>query len=96
MVSKKIIIKDETGLHLRPAGMLCKLAVKYNSHITFKARNSEANAKSVLSILGACVKKNDEIELFCEGEDEVEALEAITNALSNGFDDDSMIDNKIK
>ncbi|MDE6209822.1 MAG: HPr family phosphocarrier protein [Lachnospiraceae bacterium] len=85
MVSKRIVIKDETGLHLRPAGQLCKMASQYNSHITFKTKNSEANAKSVLSILGACVKKNDEIELICQGEDEVEALEAISNALSNGF-----------
>lgn len=85
MVSKKIVIKDETGLHLRPAGQLCKMASQYNSHITFKTKNSEANAKSVLSILGACVKKNDEIELICQGEDEAEALEAISNALSNGF-----------
>ena len=93
MVSKKIIIKDETGLHLRPAGQLCKMAVKYSSHITFKAKNSVANAKSVLSILGACVKRDDEIELICEGEDEVEALEAISSALENGFDDDSLMGN---
>lgn len=85
MVSKRIVIKDETGLHLRPAGQLCKMASQYNSHITFKTKNSEANAKSVLSILGACVKKDDEIELICQGEDELEALEAISNALSNGF-----------
>ncbi|MBQ1192533.1 MAG: HPr family phosphocarrier protein [Lachnospiraceae bacterium] len=85
MVSKKVIIKDETGLHLRPAGQLCKMASEYTSHITFRTKNGEANAKSVLSILGACVKKNDEIELICEGADEVEALEAITTALSNGF-----------
>lgn len=38
MVSKKIIITDETGLHLRPAGQLCKMACLYKCHITFKAK----------------------------------------------------------
>ena len=64
------------------------MACLYKSHITFKAKNCEANAKSVLSILGACVKKNDEIELICEGEDEKEALENISSALEKGFAED--------
>ena len=36
-----------------------------------------ANAKSVLSVLGACVKCGDEIEIFCDGEDEEAALKAM-------------------
>ena len=87
MVSKKITIKDDTGLHLRPAGNLCKMACEFSSHITFKTKSGEANAKSVLSILGACVKKNDEIELICDGVDEKEALEAISEAIENGFEE---------
>ena len=87
MVSKKITIKDDTGLHLRPAGNLCKMAGEFSSHITFKTKSGEANAKSVLSILGACVKKNDEIELICDGVDEKEALEAISEAIENGFEE---------
>ena len=44
-----------------------------------------ANAKSVLSVLGACVKCGDEIELVCEGADEQEALKALTDAISSGL-----------
>ena len=35
MVSQKVIIKNPTGLHLRPAGILCKEAMKFKSLITF-------------------------------------------------------------
>ena len=56
MVSQKVIIKNPTGLHLRPAGILCKEAMKFKSLITFSFRGNTANAKSVLSVLGACVK----------------------------------------
>ena len=72
MVSKKVTIKNPTGLHLRPAGELCKTAMQFK-------------AKSVLSVLGACVKSGDEIELICEGEDEEEALKKMVEAIEAGL-----------
>ena len=73
MISKTVVINNPTGLHLRPAGNLCKEAVKYKSRITFNYRNNTTNAKSVLSVLAACVKQGESIELVCEGDDEEEA-----------------------
>ena len=49
MVSQKVVIKNPTGLHLRPAGILCKEAMKYKSHITFSHRDSVSNAVTVTS-----------------------------------------------
>ena len=60
MVSQKIVIKNPTGLHLRPAGILCKEAMNFKSLITFQYRGNTANAKSVLSVLGACIKCDEE------------------------------------
>ena len=85
MVRQKVVIKNPTGLHLRPAGILCKEAMQYKAMITFTFRDSTANAKSVLSVLGACIKCGDEIELACEGEDEKEALAALVNAIESGL-----------
>ena len=85
MVSEKVVIKNPTGLHLRPAGVLCKEAINYASSITFRFENITANAKSVLSVLGACIKTGDELEFICEGPDEKEALEAIVTIVKNGL-----------
>ncbi len=85
MVSKKVTVNNPTGLHLRPAGNLCKEAMKYKSMIKFQFRETTANAKSVLSVLGACVKSGDEITLICEGEDEQEALDALVAAVESGL-----------
>ena len=85
MVSQKVVIKNPTGLHLRPAGILCKEAMQFKSLITFSFHDSTANAKSVLSVLGACVKCGDEIEFVCEGEDEEEALKTLVAAVENGL-----------
>ena len=85
MVSQKVVIKNPTGLHLRPAGVLCKEAMQYKSLITFTYRGNTANAKSVLSVLGAGHRCGDELELICEGEDEKEAVKALVTAVENGL-----------
>lgn len=85
MVRKKVIVKNPTGLHLRPAGVLCNEAIKYKSRIYFHYGDDEANAKSVLSVLGACIKCGTELEFECEGEDEKEALAAVIAVVESGL-----------
>ena len=85
MVSKEIKITNPTGLHLRPAGNLCKEAMRYKSKVTFNYDGNIANAKSVLSVLGACIKTGDTITLVCEGEDEEEALNNLVAFIENGL-----------
>jgi len=85
MVKQVVTVKNPTGLHLRPAGVLCKEAIKFKSKVTFQFENTTANAKSVLSVLGACVKSGDSIELICEGEDEDEALQTLVSIIESGL-----------
>lgn len=85
MISKVVKVTNPTGLHLRPAGLLCQEAIKYNSNIIFKIKSTTANAKSVLSVLGACVKCGDELEFVCTGDDEEEALNALVSLVESGL-----------
>ena len=85
MVSKEVKITNPTGLHLRPAGNLCKEAMRYKSKVTFNYGGNIANAKSVLSVLGASIKTGDVITLICEGDDEEEALKNLAAYIENGL-----------
>ena len=86
MVSQKVVIKNPTGLHLRPAGILCKEAMKFKSLITFSFRGNTANAKSVLSVLGASIKSGDQIMLCCDGEGEEEAMKHLIAFIQDGLE----------
>lgn len=86
MTKQKVTVKNQSGLHLRPAGILCRTAMLYKSHITITCADTTANAKSVLSVLGAGVKTGDELEIACEGVDEQEALEAMVNLFESGLE----------
>ena len=76
MVTKKVTIKNPTGLHLRPAGMFCKKASEFEDcSIKFQIGKTTGNAKSVLSVLAAGIKMGDEIELIFDGENEEKIME---------------------
>ena len=61
MLKQEVTISNPTGLHLRPAGILCNEAMKYHSQITFVYDGGMENAMSVLRVLGECVKCGNEI-----------------------------------
>ena len=85
MVKQFVRVKNPTGLHLRPAGLLCREALRYQSSIRFLFGDSVVNAKSVLSVLGACIKSGDEIELVCDGADEGEAMRGDVALIEGGL-----------
>lgn len=89
MVKESVVIKNPTGLHLRPAGLFCKTAMQFGCKImiekTARQGTVSANAKSVLSVLGACIKSGDEIMIVCEGEDEDEALREMVQIVRDGL-----------
>ena len=85
MVSKKVKVTNPTGLHMRPVSVFCKEAVQYKSQIMIHFKDGEYNAKSVLSVLSACVREGDEIELVCDGGDEEEALKNMADLVESGL-----------
>ena len=85
MIKEKVTIKNETGLHARPASELVKLASKFKCNINIAVGDKNANAKSILAIMSLGVKVNTEIELQCDGEDEETAIKEIIEAINNKF-----------
>lgn len=81
MVERKVIIKNPTGLHARPASLLVKEANKFKSEIMINKNGKDVNAKSILSVLSLGVSNGDEIIIKANGEDEKEAMDAIINLL---------------
>ena len=88
MITGQIKIRDMASLHLRPATKLSKIACMYKCSIKLASGSTVANVKSIISLLGACVKFGDEVELTCDGEDEEAAFEEIKGMLdgSKEFD----------
>lgn len=85
MVSRKIQVVNPSGLHLRPAGLLCQTSMKFKSKIFIMYQDKEINAKSVLNVMASGIKCGTEIEVQCTGDDEEEALEAVCTLITTGL-----------
>lgn len=81
MVTQKIVVAEVSGLHLRPAGKISEVCLRYTCKIQIRKGDHIANAKSVLGLLAARVQQGDEIEIICDGADESEALEAVIDVI---------------
>lgn len=84
MVSVEYTIKNEEGLHARPASDFCKTASKFKSKIVLIKDGNEYEAKSILMVLCAGAENGDVIELRAEGEDEQEAIDELIKTLNLG------------
>lgn len=85
MISERMTIKNEQGLHMRPAGVLAKAAAKYPCDVKLVVGEKQINAKSIMMIIGGCIKCGMEVEVVCNGEQEVEALAEVKELVENGF-----------
>lgn len=71
------VIKDEVGIHARPAGLLVKEAKKYESTIQIVKDSKSAAATKLMAVMGLGVKCGDTVEVEIEGADEETACEGI-------------------
>lgn len=85
MVSQKITVINKSGLHLRPAGVLSKIASSCKSNITLVKGEKRVNPKSVLILMSGAIKCGDEIVVECEGETEEQDLKTIIDAINSGL-----------
>lgn len=77
MVTGKYVIKDMLGIHMKPASNIAEIALSFKCSVMLSHDGHCVNGKSMLSVLSLGAKKGYEIEVFCDGEDEKEALAAI-------------------
>lgn len=83
MKTEKVILKNEVGIHARPAALIVKEATKYKSVISIIKGEKSYNGKSIISILSMAAIKGDELTLVAEGEDEIQAVNSLKEFIAN-------------
>ncbi len=81
MQSFSYIIQDPEGIHARPAGVLVKKAMEFKSFITISKGEKKGDLKKIFSVMALGAKKNDEITIAIDGEDEENALFSLSELI---------------
>lgn len=79
------VIKDEVGIHARPAGILVKEAKKYESRIVLLANGKTAEATKLMAVMALGVKNGQKVEVEITGADEDSAYESIKAFFENNL-----------
>ena len=78
-------IKDELGIHARPAGMLAKTAKALDSEITITKGEKTVGAAKLMVLMGLGVKCGDTITVTANGGNEDAALEEMKSFLEKNL-----------
>ena len=85
MQQRDVEIVNKLGLHARPSARLTQLASGFKSKVFMSRNGRRINAKSIMGVMMLAAAKGSTITLEVEGEDEVEAMEALAGLITGGF-----------
>ena len=85
MYTREITVKNEVGLHARPATYFIQKANEFKSSIWMEKDARRVNAKSLLGVLSLGVVQGTEITLIADGVDEAEAIDSLVALLAEGL-----------
>jgi phosphocarrier protein HPr len=77
-----VVIRNPQGLHMRPAMMFARIATRYRSNVTVRAKDRAVNGKSLLNLMTLAALPGTELVLEVSGEDAAAALPVLTQALA--------------
>lgn len=81
----RVVLRNKVGLHARPAALFVKTAMKFKSTIKVIKNGTEADAKSLLSILSIDARRNNEITIIADGEDAETAVRELVELVEKNF-----------
>ncbi|MBR1720991.1 MAG: HPr family phosphocarrier protein [Treponema sp.] len=88
MTEKILTVPNRAGIHARPAALIAQTANKFSSEITIEKDSDVVNAKSIMGVITMAAGYNTQLILRAEGNDEKEAVDAITQLFESNFEED--------
>lgn len=85
MFVKEVEVKNQVGLHARPATFFIQKANEFASSIWIERDERRVNAKSLLGVLSLGIIGGTNIKIIADGSDEEAAVEELIKLVRSGF-----------
>lgn len=86
MPEQRASVKNDLGIHARPAALLVQAAAKFTSEITLEKDGLAINGKSIMGVMMLAAEQGAQVAVRAEGEDEGAAVEAMVSLLESTFE----------
>ena len=85
MIIREISIINKLGLHARAAAKFVTKASQFGSEISLSQGDQKVNGKSIMSVMMLAASQGTTLTLSANGEDEVEAIDALEALVRSRF-----------
>jgi len=82
LIEKELVVKNEQGLHARPAALFVQIANKYESEIKVRKGKDEVNGKSIMGLMTLAAEKGSLIKLIVDGPDAKDAIQELESIIT--------------
>ncbi|CCK79614.1 HPr family phosphocarrier protein [Desulfobacula toluolica] len=85
IITRKTLVKNELGMHARPASKIAQMAELAQSDIWLCANSTKVDATSIIDILTLCAVKGTRIVIEIENQEDMVILDRIVDFFETGF-----------
>ena len=85
MYSKEVVVRNQVGLHARPATFFIQRANEFKSSVWIEKDARKVNAKSLLGVLSLGITKGTAVNILADGADEEEAVNRLVDLVNSNF-----------
>jgi len=86
-LSKTVVLNHPNGLHLRPAGVFCECAKRFDAKIEIVADSLRVDGKSILDLITLGAVHGTTLQIEATGTDAEAALEALADMIEKDLAD---------
>lgn len=84
----EVQVVNRAGMHARPAAMLVKLAGSFTANVHVEKDGLQVNGKSIMGVLMLAAERGATLRFTAVGEDAEQAIEALTDLVRRGFEEE--------
>lgn len=90
MTEITVTVPNKLGIHARPAALIVRAAVEYDSDIWISNGEEKVNAKSIMGVMTLAASGGTKVLVTAQGEDETDAAEAVAEVIRSGFGEEML------
>ena len=88
MTEKTVTIVNRRGLHARAAAKFAQTSGEFGADIAVTKDGQTVGGRSIMGLMMLAASPGTTIDIKCDGDDAVQALEALVTLVEAGFDEE--------